>query len=356
MSANISIILQLHNFYGGEILTQELARTIQDLVKEGKGILAADESTGTITKRLQSIHVESTEENRRLYRELLFTTPDLNEGISGVIMYDETIRQQTDKGTPFPSLLQNEGIVPGIKVDEGTIPLSGSPKETITQGLDGLGERFKEYKELGARFAKWRAVISIKKDTPTNYGLHANAEALARYASICQAVGIVPIVEPEVLMDGDHTIERCAEVTENTLRAVFNSLHLNRVQLEYIILKPNMVVPGIQHQPQASIKEVAEATIKVLRRTVPAAVPSINFLSGGQSDQLATAHLNEMNKHKNNPWHLSFSYGRALQAPALKAWSGHQQNVATAQEALRKRAKLNGKATYGEYSEQLESN
>lgn len=333
---------------------EQLAKTIKDLVSPGKGILAADESTGTITKRFQSINVESTEETRRSYRELLFTTPDIEKYISGVIFYEETLSQKTKDGTPFAKYLQSLGIIPGIKVDKGIIPLSNSPEENITQGLDGLGERLKNYKALGARFAKWRAVIPVSDYLPTSYGLHANAEALARYASICQAEGIVPIVEPEVLMDGDHSLERCAAITEKTLYKVFKALHRHRVMLEYIVLKPNMVVPGIKHQPQASVKEVAEATLNVLRRTVPAAVPSINFLSGGQSDEVATAHLNEMNKAKNNPWYLSFSYGRALQAPALKTWVGQQQNVATAQEALLKRAKLNGTATSGQYTEVLE--
>lgn len=335
--------------------TNELARTIDDIVKQGKGILAADESTGTITKRFQSINVESTEENRRIYRELLFTTPNIHEYISGVILYEETLNQKAKDGTPFPKLLQSKGIVPGIKVDKGIIPLSGSPEENITQGLDGLGERLKTYKALGARFAKWRAVIPVSDVLPTAYGLHANAEALARYASICQAEGIVPIVEPEVLMDGDHSLERCEEVTEQALREVFNSLHLHRVQLEYMILKPNMVVAGAKHKPQASVESVALATLRVLKRTVPAAVPSINFLSGGQSDELATAHLNAMNKAKNNPWYLSFSYGRALQAPALKTWHGQQNNINAAQEALLKRARLNGTATAGAYSDKLEA-
>ncbi len=333
---------------------EALAKTIKDLVVPGKGILAADESTGTITKRFQSINVESTEENRRIYRELLFTAPEIEKYICGVILYEETLGQKTKDGTPFPQYLQNLGIVPGIKVDKGIIPLSNSPEENITQGLDGLGERLKTYKNQGARFAKWRAVIPVSNTIPTAYGLHANAEALARYASICQSEGIVPIVEPEVLMDGDHTIERCAEVTEQALRAVFKALHKNKVALEYMILKPNMVVPGIKHQPQASVHEVATATLKVLRRTVPAAVPSINFLSGGQSDEVATAHLNEMNKAKNNPWYLSFSYGRALQAPALKTWTGQNQNISHAQEAFLKRAKLNGNATTGTYSEKSE--
>ncbi len=335
-------------------MSKELTDTIKDIVKQGKGILAADESTATITKRFKTINVESTEENRRIYRELLFTTTNLSEYISGVILYEETLNQKTRDGVPFPKFLQETGIVPGIKVDKGIIPLSGSPEENITQGLDNLGDRLKAYKALGARFAKWRAVIPVSQHIPTHYGLHANAEALARYASICQAENIVPIVEPEVLMDGDHSLERCAEVTEAALTEVFRALRANKVVLEHIILKPNMVVPGIKHQPQASVKEVADATLEVLKRTVPAAVPSINFLSGGQSDELATAHLNEMNKHKNNPWYLSFSYGRALQAPALKAWSGHDNKINEAQKALLKRARLNGTATIGDYSDKLE--
>lgn len=335
--------------------TKELAKTISDLVVPGKGILAADESTGTITKRFQTIRVESTEESRREYRELLFTTEDLAKYISGVILYEETLNQKTKAGIPFPQLLESIGIVPGIKVDKGIVPLSGSPEENITQGLDGLGERLKNYKQLGARFAKWRAVIPVTETIPTSYGLYANANALARYASISQAEGIVPIVEPEVLMDGHHSLKRCAQVTEETLHKVFDALYHNKVQLEFIILKPNMVVPGLKHQPQARVQEVAEATLEVLRRTVPAAVPSINFLSGGQSDEVATAHLNAMNAIDNNPWYLSFSYGRALQAPALKAWSGQYQNISMAQEALLKRAKLNGTATLGHYNEALEA-
>lgn len=335
--------------------TQALADTINEIVKQGKGILAADESTGTITKRFQSIHVDSTEENRRTYRELLFTTRNLPDYISGVILYEETLGQKTNNGITFPQFLQSIGIVPGIKVDKGIIPLSGSEQENITQGLDDLGARLKHFKALGAKFAKWRAVIPVSATLPTAYGLHANAEALARYASICQAEGIVPIVEPEVLMDGDHSLERCKEVTTQALHAVFEALQRNQVKLEYIILKPNMVVPGAKHAVQASVKEVADATLAVLRETVPAAVPSINFLSGGQSDELATAHLNEMNKAKNNPWYLSFSYGRALQAPALKTWSGQQQNFSAAQEALLKRAKLNGTATFGDYTQALEA-
>lgn len=334
---------------------QELAATIRDLVIPGKGILAADESTGTIAKRFKTIEVECTEENRRRYRELLFTTAEIEKYICGVILYEETLTQKTLGGLTFAQYLQKLGIVPGIKVDKGIIPLSGSPEENITQGLDGLGERLKIYKAQGARFAKWRAVIPVSDTLPTGYGLRANAEALARYASICQAEGIVPIVEPEVLMDGDHSIERCAQVTQKALFKVFNALRHHRVQFEHIILKPNMVVPGIKHQPQACVQEVADATLAVLRRTVPAAVPSINFLSGGQSDEVATAHLNAMNKAKNNPWYLSFSYGRALQAPALKAWCGQQNNISTAQAALLKRAKLNGTASIGNYTETSEA-
>jgi fructose-bisphosphate aldolase, class I len=329
----------------------ELNKTIANLVIKGKGILAADESTGTITKRFQAIHVESNAESRRSYRELLFTAPHLADFISGVILYEETLQQKSRDGIPFPELLAKQGIVPGIKVDKGIIPLSGSPQENITQGLDGLGERLKNYKALGARFAKWRAVIPVTDKIPTSYGLLANSQALARYASICQAEGIVPIVEPEVLMEGDHSLERCAEVTEQTLHTVFAEFYRHHIQLEYIILKPNMVIPGMQHQPQASIQEVAEATINVLRHTVPASVPSINFLSGGQSDELATAHLNAMNRIANNPWNLSFSYGRALQASALKAWAGTVSNVSIAQQLLLKRAKLNGLATLGKATE-----
>lgn len=332
----------------------QLATTITNLVKPGKGILAADESTATITKRFQSINVTSTEENRRIYRELLLTAPKIENYISGVILYEETLGQKTKEGISFPEYLQNLGIVPGIKVDAGIIPLSGSPKENITQGLDRLHERLKGYKAQGARFAKWRAVIPVTPNTPTSYGLHANAEALARYASICQSEGIVPIVEPEVLMDGDHSLEQCASVTEEALHRVFNALYQHRVKLEYIILKPNMIVPGTDYNPQATVSEVAEATLEVLKRTVPAAVPSINFLSGGQNDELATAHLNEMNKTKNCPWLLSFSYGRALQAPALQAWSGTDGNISLAQQAFLKRAKLNSSATEGSYSANLE--
>lgn len=335
--------------------TQQLQKTIAKLVIKGKGILAADESTNTITKRFQSINVESTEETRRNYREVLFTTPKLSDYISGVILYEETLNQKTKNGEAFAEVLAKQDIVPGIKVDKGIIPLPNSPKENITQGLDGLGERLKKYKAQGALFAKWRAVIPILENIPTHYGIHANAEALAQYAAICQAEGIVPIVEPEVLMDGDHSIDRCYEVTEKTLHEVFNALYTHRVQMEYIILKPNMVVSGKNHPKHASVEEVAEKTMKVLRLTVPSAVPSINFLSGGQSDEEATAHLNAMNRLANNTWQLSFSYGRALQAPALKTWAGAMNNINTAQNALLKRAQLNSYATLGNYKHSMEN-
>ena len=333
----------------------ELAKIAQAIVADGKGILAADESTGTIEKRLKSIDVESTEEMRRAYRDLLFTTEGAAEYISGVILYDETIRQSALDGTPFPKLLENQGIVPGIKVDKGAKPLAKAPGETVTEGLDGLRERLNEYRELGARFTKWRAVIDIGDGLPTPYAIHVNAHALGRYAVLSQEAGLVPIVEPEVLMDGDHTIERCYEVTEATLHAVFHELHLQRVELDGMLLKPNMVLSGKDASEQAGVQEVAEQTIRCLKATVPAAVPGIVLLSGGQSDELATAHLNAMNATGEHPWELSFSYGRALQAPALKAWGGKEENVAAAQEAYFHRARLNGAARSGSYSEEMEA-
>lgn len=335
--------------------TQDLSSTIAAMVVKGKGILAADESNTTIAKRLKTINVESTDETRRDYRETLFTTPDLGAYISGIILYEETLGQKTRAGVPFVDVLKKQGIVPGIKVDKGIVPLPGSPNENITQGLDGLGARLAEYKKMGARFAKWRAVLSITANTPTAYAIHANAEALARYASICQSEGIVPIVEPELLMEGDHTLERCQQVTEYTLHTVFHALYQYKVVLEQMILKPGMVVAGTNCKSQPTVEEVAEATLKVLRRTVPAAVPSINFLSGGQSDELATAHLNAMNRISNNPWQLSYSYGRALQAPALKTWAGKDSNIKAAQEALFKRAKLNSAASVGNYMAAMEA-
>ncbi|HVH19122.1 MAG TPA: class I fructose-bisphosphate aldolase [Myxococcota bacterium] len=324
------------------------------LVAPKKGILAADESGGTIEKRFKSIGVASTEANRRDYREMLFRTPGAEEFISGVILYDETIRQQAADGTALAKLLQDKGIIPGIKVDTGAKALAFSSKEKITEGLDGLRERLVEYRGLGAKFAKWRAVITIGDGIPTDYCLETNAHALARYAALCVEAGIVPIVEPEVLMDGPHTIERCSEVTERTLQQVFHELFLQRVPLEQILLKPNMVLSGTESPTQAGVRQVAEATLAIFRRTVPAAVPGIVFLSGGQSDELATAHLNEMNRLGGGPWQLSFSYGRALQAPALKAWGGKTANVAAGQKAYYHRAKCNGAARSGSYTEAME--
>jgi len=322
----------------------------------GKGILAADESTGTIEKRLASIKVENTEDSRRAYRELLFSAKGLSQYISGVILYDETLRQKAANGTPFVELLSNSGILPGIKVDTGAKDLAFCPGETVTEGLDNLSKRCAEYVKLGAKFAKWRAVINIGKDIPSSTCIAANAHALARYAAICQAAGLVPIVEPEVLMDTDHTVERCEEVTEWTLNAVYEALYVNRVVLERTVLKPSMVVSGKGCPRQADVAEVAERTVRVLKRCVPAAVPGIVFLSGGQSDELATEHLNAMNKKfgKELPWPLSFSYGRALQASPLKTWKGAPANVAAAQAALLHRARMNGLACSGRYSAELE--
>ncbi|HEX3235917.1 MAG TPA: class I fructose-bisphosphate aldolase, partial [Gemmatimonadales bacterium] len=312
---------------------QELQETARAIVAEGKGILAADESDSTIKKRFDSIGVESTEENRRAYRDLLFTTEGVEEYISGVILFDETIRQKSADGTPFPELLASKGIIPGIKVDKGAKPLALAEGETITEGLDGLRERLAEYRELGARFAKWRAVISIGKSIPSEYCIWTNAHALARYAALSEEAGLVPIVEPEVLMDGDHTIERSFEVTSRTLHAVFTELRDQRVQPEGLLLKPNMVLSGYDSPQQASDEQAAHETLRCFRRHVPAAVPGIVFLSGGQSDEQATARLSAMNAIGPHPWQLSFSYGRALQAPALKAWRGNAENVEAAQRA-----------------------
>lgn len=336
-------------------MTETLESIAQAMVQPGKGILAADESSGTIKKRFDSINVESTETNRRDYREMLFRTQEaMRDYISGVILYDETIRQKAKDGTPLVDLIREAGSIPGIKVDAGAKPMAGFPGEQITEGLDGLRERLKEYYGLGARFAKWRAVIDIAEHIPTRGCIEANAEALARYAALCQEAGIVPIVEPEVLMDGGHDIDRCFEVTETTLRALFARLADHRVKLEGTILKPNMVVPGKKCPNQASIREVAEKTIAVFKRTVPAAVPGIVFLSGGQSDEDATAHLNAMNEIGGFPWKLSFSYGRALQAAPLKAWSGKAENVAAGQRAFLHRARMNGLATLGKWKAELE--
>ena len=332
----------------------ELARIARAMVAQGKGILAADESSGTIKKRFDGIKLESTEEARRTYREMLFTAPGVAETISGVILYDETIRQKTKDGVPFAEYLNKLGVVPGIKVDTGAKPLAGFPKETITEGLDGLRERLQEYHKLGARFAKWRAVIDIDQDIPTKFAIDANAHALARYAALCQENDIVPIVEPEVLMDGAHSIERCEEVTERVLVSVFNQLHLHRVYLEGSVLKPNMVISGKKASNRASPEIVADATLRVLKRTVPSAIPGIAFLSGGQSSEEATLHLSLMNKNP-LPWQLTFSYGRALQDQALKAWGGSPANFAAGQKAFAKRAKLNGLATTGRYQSAMES-
>src|SRR5690349_13895442 len=325
---------------------ENLESVAKKLVAPGKGILAADESTGTIEKRLKSINVPSTEENRRMYREILFTTNGAGDFISGVILFDETIRQKTRDGRTFVETLEQQGIVPGIKVDKGAKAMANFPGEKITEGLDGLRDRLAEYRKLGARFAKWRAVITIGEKIPTPTCIDANAEALARYAALCQEGDIVPIVEPEVLMDGEHTIERHFDVTERTLRSVFNALAEHRVSLEGMLLKPNMVLSGKECPKQASVEEVAEATVSCMKRVVPAAVPGLVFLSGGQSDQQATEHLNAMNRMENLPWQLSFSYGRALQAPVLKAWKGDAANVAAAQQAFHHRAWCKSKARF----------
>ena len=335
-------------------MTKEIRKTALAMVADGKGILAMDESTGTIEKRFKEIGVENTEESRRRYRELLITAPGLGNYISGAILFDETIRQKTKEGIPFPTILEQQGILPGIKVDKGAKPLALFPDETITEGLDGLRERLQEYKSLGAKFAKWRAVITIGDAIPTKSCIKANAHALARYAAICQAAGLVPIVEPEVLMDGDHSIDRCEEVSEWTLRETFAALASQRVVLEHMVLKPSMVISGKDCAKQAGIQEVAVRTLQTLKRTVPAAVPGIAFLSGGQSDELATGHLDAMNRIGGAPWVLSFSYGRALQQPALKAWKGSAANVANAQRALHHRARMNALATLGRYRAELE--
>ena len=335
-------------------MAMDLASTALSLVAPGKGILAADESGSTIEKRFKSINVASTEENRRSYREMLFTTPGAEEFISGVILYDETIRQKTRDGRPFTEVLSQRGILPGIKVDGGAKDLAGHPQEKITEGLDGLRERLAEYAKLGAHFTKWRAVITIGKDIPSEWCIEANAHALARFAAQSQEAGLVPIVEPEVLMDGDHTIERCEAVTEHTLDRVYTALHDHGVRLEGTLLKPNMVVSGKSCPVQAGVGEVALATVRCLKRTVPAAVPGIVFLSGGQSDEAATAHLSAMNAMGQHPWQLSFSYGRALQAPALAAWGGRETNFTLGQKAYYHRARMNGVARSGRYSAAME--
>jgi fructose-bisphosphate aldolase class I len=332
----------------------KLESVARQLVADGKGILAADESQPTIKKRFDTITVESTEENRRAYRNLLFTTPNVEEYISGVILFEETLRQKSLDGVAFPQLLSGKGILPGIKVDKGAKSLAGFSGEKITEGLDGLRERLAAYKDLGATFAKWRAVITIGKDIPTRFCIDANAHALARYAALCQEAGLVPIVEPEVLMDGPHDIQRCQDVTAATLKSVFNALFEHCVLLEGMLLKPNMVLSGKECPKQAGVAEVAERTVRTFRQVLPAAVPGIVFLSGGQSSELATEHLNAMNAIGKHPWELSFSYGRALQEHALKAWQGRADAVAAAQRVFHHRASCNGAARYGKYDKAME--
>ena len=333
----------------------ELNKVAEAMVAPGRGILAADESTGTIKKRFDTLGVESTVDNRRDYREMLFRSGDaMSKYISGVILYDETIRQNAKDGTPLVKLIEKAGSLPGIKVDKGTKPLPFCAGELITEGLDGLGERLAEYRNLGAKFAKWRAVIDIGANIPSYDCIMTNAHALGRYAALCQQEGIVPIVEPEVLMDGDHDADRCAMITEWVLKTVFEQLYYQRVALEGMVLKPNMIVPGKKSAKRASVEEVAEKTLKVLKACVPASVPGIAFLSGGQSDEEATAHLDAMNKMGPLPWRVSFSYGRALQAAPQKTWSGKSENVAAAQRAFGHRAMMNGLATLGQWKVDLE--
>ena len=337
-------------------MNEDTESTARTLIADGKGILAADETPGTLTKRFDALGIRSTAESRCAYRELLFAAPDAATSISGVIMQDETIRQKSSTGTPLGQLLASRGIVPGIKVDTGAKPLALAPGETVTEGLDGLRERLAEYRGMGARFAKWRAVIQIAEGLPSRACVSANAQALARYAALCQEGGLVPIVEPEVLMDGSHSIGLCEAVTTMVLHAVFQALSEQQVSLESMLLKPNMVVPGKASPRRASVQEVATATLRCLLRNVPAAVPGIVFLSGGQSDRLATAHLNAINRLPGpKPWKLSFSYGRALQDAALEAWHGRDENVKAAQEVLLHRARCNGAASLGRYTDDMEA-
>ena len=334
----------------------ELQATIRDLVQPGRGIVAADESGPTIAKRFKAIAVESTEDNRRAYRELLLTTPGIGQFIGGAILFEETLAQKTADGTPMAAAAQRQGVVPGIKVDKGTAPLANAAGDLVTQGLDGLAERLKGYKAQGARFAKWREVYPITERNPTRLGIEVNAETLARYAAACQQEGVVPIVEPEVLLDGDHTVGRCAEVTEAVLHAVFHALQRHGVALELMLLKPSMVLAGKDNAHKSTAAEVARDTLAVLRRTVPAAVPSINFLSGGQTPQQATANLDAMNRLlPHPPWNLSFSYARALQEPVMEAWRGKAGNVPEAQRMFLRRARLNSAAARGQYTADLES-
>ncbi|MDE2342442.1 MAG: fructose-bisphosphate aldolase class I [Betaproteobacteria bacterium] len=334
----------------------ELKATVSALIQSGRGILAADESEPTIAKRFKAVGLSSTEELRRAYRTLLLATPHIGRFISGVILFEETLSQRDDRGMPLPALTVAQGIVPGIKVDKGVTPLSGAPGDNVTQGLDGLADRLKHYKTLGARFAKWREVYPVSDHNPTALGIEVNAETLARYAAICQLVGIVPIVEPEVLLDGDHSMQRCAEVTEQVLHAVFHALHRHGVALELMLLKPSMVLPGKECPTRASVETVARETLQVLKRTVPAAVPSINFLSGGQTPEQATAHLDAMNRqYPQAPWSLSFSYARALQEPVMACWHGSPDKVAAAQQVFYRRAELNSLARQGKYDPKMEN-
>ena len=350
--------MKLNKNKNGDIMELNSLNDIANkMVEKGKGILAADESAPTCKKRFDSINVESNELNRNIYRDMLFTSSGMEEFVSGVILFDETIRQSTVKDKiAFTDYLKSLGVIPGIKVDKGAHPLAGSKDEKVTDGLDGLKERLKEYYDLGARFAKWRAVITIGDSVPSNACISVNAHGLARYAALCQENGLVPIVEPEIIMDGDHTIEESFVVTEEVLHATFYELYSQNVQLEGMILKPNMVLSGYDCSEQAGVEKVAEMTVTVLKRCVPSAVPGIAFLSGGQSDEDATAHLNAMNQilGDNRPWNLTYSYGRALQAPSLKAWSGETNNIPEAQKAFLKRAKLNSLASKGEYDSSME--
>jgi len=333
----------------------DLAAVAQAMVAPGRGVLAADESNATITKRFAAVDIESTEENRRAYRNTLFSSPGLEDYISGVILYDETIRQEASDGTPFPKMLEKVGIIPGIKVDTGAKPLAKAGEEKVTEGLDGLRERIAEYVDLGAKFAKWRAVITIGEGIPSRYCINANAHALARYAALCQEGGLVPIVEPEVLIDGDHSIDQCYDVTDLTLRTVFDTLSEHRVDFEAMILKPSMVISGKGAENRAGVEEVAEKTLRVLKRNVPAAVPGVAFLSGGQTAEESTAHLNAMNlMYPNAPWQLSFSYARALQGAPMEIWKGEAANKEEAQKAFTFRARLVSAARNGEYKPEME--
>jgi len=336
-------------------MADQLSSTARALVAENKGILAADESFPTIEKRFKSIDIPNTEDNRQAYRDMLFGTPRLEEFISGVILFDETLRQSASDGTPFAEALTKRGIIPGIKVDAGAKDLANHPGEKVTEGLDGLRERLSEYVSLGARFTKWRAVIAIGDGLPTEYCIHANAHALARFAALSQEAGLVPIVEPEILMDGDHAIDSCFDATSRTLNALFSELADAKVSLEGTLLKTNMVLSGKDAAEQADVEEVARQTVKCLGDTVPSEIPGVVFLSGGQTDELSTAHLNAMNQIEHGPWELSFSYGRALQAPSLKAWKGEASNVEAGQRALHHRAKLNGAARSGSYTKDMEN-